>query len=195
MRTFHMLRSLICTHFKGVTLICALLAGPALQAQESPASAPPDILAQVPQSRWAGQAKMTYFAFDVYNATLWVGPGFRAADYAQHAFALDLAYLRKLDGREIAKRSLAEMKRAGTFTDTQGAAWLDAMTAAFPDVRAGDRITGIHKPGIGAQFLINGKSGARIDDPLFARLFFGIWLAETTSEPKLRLRLLGQLPE
>jgi hypothetical protein len=52
-------------------------------------------------------------------------------------------------------------------------------------------VTGIHRPGVGAVFQINGKPGGEIADAQFARLFFGIWLSPTTSEPKLRSALLA----
>jgi hypothetical protein len=58
-------------------------------------------------------------------------------------------------------------------------------------VAAGDRLTGIHLPGQGARFLANGRPTADVNDPEFARLFFGIWLSDKTPEPQLRLALLG----
>ena len=50
-----------------------------------------------------------------------------------------------------------------------------AMT--FPDVKKGDRITGVHEPGVAAQFFVNGALKGEIRDAEFARRFFGIWLA------------------
>lgn len=85
------------------------------------------------------------------------------------------------------------MRRIGSFSEAQAQAWLQAMTAAFPDVRAGDRLLGVHLPGRGAQFYYNGRPTRAIDDPEFARLFFGIWLSEQTPAPKLRAALLGPL--
>jgi hypothetical protein len=55
----------------------------------------------------------------------------------------------------------------------------------------GDRITGLHQPGLGARFWFNGQLRGAVADPEFSRLFFGIWLAETTSEPTLRSALLA----
>jgi hypothetical protein len=83
------------------------------------------------------------------------------------------------------------MRRVGAFSDAQAQAWLQAMQAAFPDVAAGDRLTGIHRPGQGARFLANGRPTLDVNDPEFARLFFGIWLSDKTSEPQLRQALLG----
>lgn len=84
------------------------------------------------------------------------------------------------------------MRRIGPFSESQAQDWLQAMVVAFPDVRAGDRLLGVHLPGRGAQFYYNGRPTSEIRDPEFARLFFGIWLSEQTPAPKLRAALLGQ---
>ena len=86
------------------------------------------------------------------------------------------------------------MRRVGSFSEAQSQGWLAAMERVFPDVSAGDRLTGVHLPGRGAQFYANGKLRGEIADPEFAFLFFGIWLSDKTSAPKLRLTLLGQAP-
>jgi hypothetical protein len=54
------------------------------------------------------------------------------------------------------ERSLAEMRRQGPIDDRTSARWLAAMTAAFPDVKDGDRLTGLHRPGDGARIFHNG---------------------------------------
>ena len=154
-------------------------------------SAPPELSADLPRALLAGTARMRYFAFNVYDATLWVAPGFNASRYTQSAFALQLRYLRNLDGQAIAERSLAEMRKAAALTPTQEQRWLAAMQEAFPDVKAGDRITGLHQPSVGARFWFNGAARAVVADPEFSRAFFGIWLAESTSEPRLRAALLA----
>jgi hypothetical protein len=135
---------------------------------------------------------MRYFTFNVYDATLWVAPGFSASRYAQSAFVLQLSYLLRLDGHAIAQRSLAEMRRGATLNAAQEQRWLVAMQQAFPDVKAGDHITGLHQPGVGASFWFNGAPRAVVADTEFSRLFFGIWLAESTSEPRLRAALLAK---
>jgi hypothetical protein len=151
----------------------------------------PGVAAELAQPRLAGSSRYTYWGFDIYQATLWVEPGFRGSEPARSRFALELHYLRGFKGRDIARRSIDEMRRVGQFSDTQAQAWLQAMQAAFPDVAAGDRLTGIHLPGQGARFLANGRPTADVNDPEFARLFFGIWLSDKTPEPQLRLALLG----
>jgi hypothetical protein len=104
---------------------------------------------------------------------------------------LELEYLRDLKGPLIAERSLKEMQRGAPITQAQAEQWLAQMQRIFPDVKAGDRISGRHLPGQGARFWHNDRHVGEIEDALFARLFFGIWLAPYTSEPGLRQALMG----
>ena len=147
---------------------------------------------QLPGSRLQGEATLRYFGLRVYNARLWTLPDFRASQPVDQPLLLELEYLRELRGSAIAERSLKEMARGGSFSEAQAQRWLSGMLRIFTDVKTGDRISGQHLPGQGARFWLNGRPTGQIDDPDFARLFFGIWLAPTTSEPGMRLSLLGQ---
>lgn len=176
---------------------CALLAmaaclyGAPAQAQALPQELRPSL----PTASLSGQARFKFWGFEVYQATLWVAPGFSAPAYEQTPFALELAYLRDFKGADIAKRSIAEMRRQAPvtpMTPAQETAWETQMRALFPDVSNGDRLTGVNQPGTGAVFWSNGRLLGEVRDPLFAKLFFGIWLSPQTSEPLLRRALLGQ---
>ena len=137
--------------------------------------------------------RLRVWGFEVYDARLWTPLGFRHSQHAQHPFALELQYLRRLEGASIASRSIDEMRRVGSFSDAQAQGWLSAMSALFPNVNQGDRITGVNLPGLGAEFWVNGQRVGMVKDPAFARLFFGVWLDERTSEPKMRAKLLQGL--
>ena len=65
------------------------------------------------------------------------------------------------------------------------------MRQIFPDVKEGDRITGVQRPGEAARFFVNGQPRGEVRDAEFTRLFFGIWLSPRTSQPRLREALLG----
>jgi hypothetical protein len=160
------------------------VAGPA-GASEAPSDAPP-------AARLAGQGRLHWFGLALYDARLWVSPAFAPAEYARHAFVLELAYLRSFRGSDIARRSLVEMRRVAEIDDAQAVRWEAALRALLPDVAPGDRVAGAHRPGRGVRFSVNGKPAGELADPEFARLFFGIWLAPTTSEPGLRAALLGE---
>ena len=147
---------------------------------------------ELPGSRLQGEATLKFFGLRVYHARLWTLPDYRVSQPVDQPLVLELEYLRELKGPLIAERSLKEMRRGGQISDAQAERWLAEMQRIFPDVKAGDRISGQHLPGRGARFWHNGRLAGQIDDPAFARLFFGIWLAPSTSEPDMRLALLGQ---
>lgn len=151
----------------------------------------PELANVLPQSRLVGKGRLTFWGFQVYDARLWALPGFKPDSLTTQPFALELAYLRAFDNQDVAERSITEMRRSTPISDAQAKAWIDEMMRVLPDVKAGDRVMGIHRPGVGAQFLMNGKPSGEIRDAEFARLFFGIWLSPKTSEPKLRLALLA----
>lgn len=159
----------------------------------SQATMPPEVQAQLPQAKATGTTRMRFFGLSIYDAQLWVAPGFDAAQYAAHPLALELRYLRSLKGSAIAERSLQEMRRGGPVDAATEQRWLQAMVDAFPDVKEGDRLTGLHTSGAGTRFFLNGTLRATVADPAFGPQFFGIWLAPWTSEPRLRAELLAGL--
>lgn len=183
-----------------ITATAATLGGTALHTHaQAPAitapNLPPAYVAEAaPGAIFSGSARLRFFGFDVYDSSLWVAPGFKAANYGQSALILELSYLRSLGGRAIAQRSISEMRRAGPITPEQEQRWLSAMQQSIPDVKAGDHITGVHNPVSGARFWFNGLARAPIQDAEFSRLFFGIWLSPATSEPVLRSALLTNAP-
>ena len=168
------------------------LAVPFAARAQGTSTVPAELDSELPGLQKLGSARMRFFGFDIYEARLWVGSGFKPETYAATPFALELNYLRSLNGKAIAERSLKEMQRQGGFGAEQEKAWLAAMVRTFPDVKAGDRIVGAHVPGTGARFWFNGQQLPAIRDADFSRVFFGIWLADATSEPQLRASLLGR---
>ena len=134
---------------------------------------------------------MSFIGLPVYDIRLWVSDGFDPAAYEQHPLALEIEYARGFAGQQLAERSLAEMQRVASITPAQREAWLAAMLRAFPDVKPGERLTGVHRPAQGARFFHGSGRDVEIADPAFARAFFAIWLSPRTSEPRLRSALLG----
>jgi len=153
-------------------------------------SAPSEVAQALPQAEIVGTGRLRYLFWDVFDAALWAPPGFAAKQYIEHPFALELRYLRKLSGAALVASSLQEMRRVRGLDTAKEEAWSAAMRSAFPDVEPGDRITGEHRPGVGARFYFNGRLRAVVDDADFSRAFFGIWLSPDTSEPRLRNALL-----
>jgi Chalcone isomerase-like len=136
-----------------------------------------------------GEGDLRFLGFKVYNARLWtpVKP-----HSASEVFAIHLVYDMSFKGREIAERSLAEMRKLGYKDEQKLKRWNEEMLRIFPDVNKGDALIGVSIPGKGAKFYSRDKLIAIAEDTEFAKAFFDIWLSEKTSEPKLREKLLGR---
>lgn len=145
----------------------------------------------LPGARLAGQGLLRVWGFEVYRVRLWVGPGFDANDHAAAPLALELEYLRDFEGSAIARRSIQEIRRQQPLTEDQARRWQRALEEVLPNVKAGDALTGLYRPGAAAVFMQGQRVLGEVTDPLFARLFFGIWLSPATSEPALREALLA----
>ena len=172
----------------------ALLALPPLLLGAAPAQArllPPEVGAEWPQARLVGHAPLRVWGLHVYDAQLWSPERPTADDWPQRAFALEIVYTRALEGARIAERSLLEMRRQGPLTAERADRWLATLRRDIPDVRALDRLSGLHRPGRPARLHHNGRAVAEWEDAELVRRFFGIWLAPQTSEPALREALLG----
>lgn len=167
-------------------------AGAAVLFAAAPAHAsvaPPEVAALLPAARLQGSARLRFLGLAVYDARLWTGSRAVGNDW-DVPLALEIVYLRALEGARIAERSLAEMRRQGEIDPGTADRWLQSMTAVFPDVREGDRITGVGEPREAARFFVNGQLRGEVRDGEFARRFFGIWLSPRTSEPELRRALI-----
>lgn len=152
--------------------------------------AAPHIRAHIPDATLVGTGRYTWFAFHVYDGTLYA-PASRYA--AGRPFALELAYARPLKGADIAQRSIDEIAKLGIGSDAERAAWLPVLAKLFPDVRENDRLTGVAL-GQKAPFYFNGRAIGEISDAKLVQAFFAIWLDERTSAPGFRRKLLGLDP-
>jgi hypothetical protein len=170
----------------------AVVAAP-WSAVRAKVAAPAELEQLWPIARLQGQGRLRFLGLQVYEIRLWTpAPMLGIDNWAETPLALEIEYARSLDGRKIAQRSLEEMQRAGPIEPELARRWLDQMTALFPDVDAGDRITGVHLPGLSARFYLNGRMRGEVRHAQFARRFFGIWLGAATSEPALRDALMGR---
>jgi hypothetical protein len=152
---------------------------------------PSQVLSIAPNLKVQGGGELTFFGISVYDGYYWSPTHGWTQD---GPFALDLHYHRALEGAKIAERSVSEIAKLGYGTREQRARWGEEMRRMFPDVRRGDRLTGVNLPGGVVRYFHNGKSIGEIADPGFAQAFFGIWLDPKTSEGGFRQLLLGEKP-
>ncbi len=160
----------------------------------APVAVPPEVRQHLgPAARLQGSARLRVFGLSVYTARLWMGAGAEPQRFEAQALALELIYARSLKGPSIAERSIEEMRRGGPLEAADVQRWLAFMVQAFPNVDEGDRLTGTWSPSEGlSSFHVNGGAAKTLRDLAFGPRFFGIWLAPHTSEPAMRLQLLGR---
>ncbi|MGV0958486.1 MAG: chalcone isomerase family protein [Limnohabitans sp.] len=141
--------------------------------------------------RLVGQHRFTYWGFEVYDASLWAGSEFSPEDWAQQALILELRYLRDFKGSDIAQRSIDEMHGQRALNPVQLRNWLETLQKLMPNIRSGERLTGVYRPDKGMQLLHQDRLVGEVRDAELARRFLGIWLAPETSQRQLRQQLLA----
>jgi hypothetical protein len=151
----------------------------------SPAAGKSPVYRYLETATLQGQGRLTFWGFDVYDARYYV-----ADPKGQNGFALEIQYIRSFKGADLAKRTIDEMSRQGV-SEKQRTVWLQSLEKIFPDIASGDTLIGLHLPDKGTMFLHNGKLVGDISGDAFAKAFFGIWLDERTSAPKLRSALIA----
>ena len=161
-------------------LFCALTSG----AQILPAA----ITIEYPGLIARGEGVMRFFGVKVYDVRLWTMSNFFTPS---EPFALELVYDMALNGRDIAERSVQEMRAQGHRDAAKLKRWGDDMAKIFPDIKKGDALIGVSIPGKEARFYTREKFIAAVPDPEFAKAFFDIWLSEKTSAPTVRSKLLA----
>ncbi len=158
-------------------------------ANAAPAALPAEVRAIVPDARLQGSGELRFLGLSIYDGHFWSAErGYSLA----RAFALDLHYHRDLTGAQIVQRSVDEIVQLGYGSTAERARWARLMKQFFPDVRRGDRLTGVNVPGQGARFYFNGDPIGEIAELAFAQAFFGIWLDPSTSRPDFRRQIMGE---
>jgi hypothetical protein len=139
----------------------------------------------------SGEGLYRWFGLRIYEARLWgSGTPVDAASPLAKPLALQLTYARRFDGADIAERSASEMRDLKAADDQSIMRWENLMRNLFPDIKAGDHLTGITDSNGFTRFFFNGEALRTVQEPAFTRAFFAIWLDENTSAPGLRARLL-----
>jgi len=141
--------------------------------------------------RLIGQHRFTYWGFEVYDASLWGNTAFAPQDWAKQSLVLELRYLRDFKGADIAQRSIDEMQGQRVLSAAQKQTWAGVLQSLIPNVRNGERLTGIYTPDKGMQLLHQDRLLGEVTDVDLAQRFFGIWLAPETSQRQLRQQLLA----
>lgn len=182
-----------------VALATVALAAPVTMAQtqaKPPAAraVPTELGAFAAPTPWVlmGSGVLRFFGFKAYEAHLWSGTSTANPLQSKTLFALEIEYATSIKAEEIVNVSLVEMARLRSPSDAQIKSWTADLKKAFPDVKAGDKLTGVFVPKAGTRFFFNSRLTSEINDPAFGDAFFAIWLDDKAKKLDLRRALLGQ---
>ncbi len=173
---------LLCMLFAiGSEHVIAQIVAPVLPAQATTG---------MPSLKAIGGGLLRIFGFQIYNAYLWTPEGASFDQTKPHV--LDIHYLRTFSAKQLAERSIDEMRGQGIGSEAVYPKWITEMQRVFADVKEGDRLIGVATPARTAKFFYNGAYRGEVADAAFTDAFFGIFLGEKSSQPGLRERLLGK---
>lgn len=146
-------------------------------------------LALVPQPARVGQGRLNILMMPILDVALFAPDARWRADAP---YAMQVTFLRSLNGHKMVGHVLDEMRHIGFGGDPRLPGWRRELESIFPDVSDGDILTGARDVDGGAHFFLGGRRLGRIVDPAFADAFFGICLSPRTSQPQLRRDVLGR---
>lgn len=161
--------------------LCLLAAAPAF-------CLPQAVRTELDNPAALGSGRFSFLFNDVYHISLYTP---EQAFNPAGAFALKIDYLMPLKGAAIVGRTIELIKRQSFEDKAKLNQWKNTLVGFFPDVDKGVSLTGYKDKQGHTQFYRNEQWIGAVADPEFSHYFFAIWLAEHTSEPKLRRALLG----
>ena len=136
-----------------------------------------------------GEGRLKVLFWSVYDSSLYTADG--AYNSGQHPLRLEIKYLLNIDADDLVARTRQEWQFQNLRHPRQQQ-WLDRLQALWPDINARDVLSLQIDERHHSSFSLNGEVLGRIEDEDFSRQFLAIWLAQETSQPDLRLALIGQ---
>lgn len=142
-----------------------------------------------------GSAQFSVLFWDIYQSTLYTPTGkFNQSVSANpnedtQAILFEIKYLRDISKQDLIERTVEQWQHLG-MVDNDYSSYLPLLEKIWPDIKKGDRLALLLQQD-SSRFYFNDQFAGEIADQVFGEQFLAIWLAENTSQPKLRRQLLG----
>lgn len=136
-----------------------------------------------------GKAKFSVLFWDIYESALLTTDGQRPFDDTCQQSLFEIEYLRDISKKDLLDNTVSQWQHL-SFKESEYAVFLPLLERIWLDINAGDRLSMLTQENK-TLFYLNSKFIGEIDSATFAKTFLSIWIDEGTSEPKLRLKLLG----
>ena len=140
-----------------------------------------------------GEGEMSYLFWNVYRAELYVKElPYQQGDYPK---LLKIKYFRDIEKEDLLNATKEQWQHIG-ISESAIAGWLVQLQTIWPDINEGDQlIIYVNKAGQSIFYSdisdVSTQELGVIKDEEFGPAFLDIWLSEKTSEPELRVKLLG----
>lgn len=139
-----------------------------------------------------GVGNYRFFGFLVYTAAFYEETSaFSERGAGNTTKLLTIHYHRSLSPERFISSSLDVMEDNPMFDYEAVEGSIKLMNSAYRAVKEGDRYTISHETGKPFKFYYNGAELLRIQDDIFAELYFGIWLSDYSLSESLTESLRG----
>lgn len=135
-----------------------------------------------------GEARLSFLFWSVYDSRLYSLDG--QYQEGQRPLRLEIQYLLDVDADDLVSRTMEEWQHQQLQHPRQQQ-WALQLASLWPDIREGDILAVELDEEGGNTFYRNGQILGGVDDAAFGAQFLAIWLSPATSQPELRLALIG----
>jgi hypothetical protein len=134
-----------------------------------------------------GKAQFSVLFWDIYASRLYTPSG--QYNGVNPSVLFEITYQTDIDKKDLIRRTVEQWQHLG-LNEAEYGQFLPKLNALWPDIVEGDKLA-LFVGANGSAFYLNDKSIGLIEDHRFAAMFLDIWLSPKTSQPALRLQLLG----
>ena len=136
-----------------------------------------------------GKAKFSVLFWDIYESSLLTSDGKKPFNQACQQALFEIQYLRDISKKDLLDNTVSQWQHL-SLKESEYSLFLPLLESIWLDINAGDRLSMLTQHSR-TLFYLNSQYIGEIESVTFAETFLSIWIDKGTSEPKLRLKLLG----
>jgi hypothetical protein len=136
-----------------------------------------------------GETTFSILFWDLYTSQLLTTSGKYPVKIASDSVLFTIHYLADISSDDLIGRTVEQWQHLGIPSEKYQS-YLPALKTIWPDIKEGDSLSLLIDQGRSVFYFNQAYIGV-INASEFGQVFLAIWLAENTSEPKLRRELLG----
>jgi hypothetical protein len=136
-----------------------------------------------------GETTFSFLFWDLYKSKLQTTSGKYPLEHDNDNLLYQINYLADISSADLLMRTVEQWQHLGIEVERYQV-YLPVLEKIWPDIEDGDTLS-LHVNNNRSVFYFNNYFIGEIEQSEFSQLFLDIWLSENTSEPELRLELLG----